>query len=135
MFFQMNRSMRLLVGMIILVAGIAAILAVSGHATAATLEVGPGQTYTTIQSAIDASAPGDEINVHAGIYSESLVIPQEKHDIMLIGPNEYNFGYDERDPEAIVRSGGTSPVLSVHADNVTVVGFSFNYSGTAQAIL
>jgi hypothetical protein len=39
---------------------------------AAQLEVGAGQTYTTIQSCINAMAAGDTCNVHAGTYTEQL---------------------------------------------------------------
>ena len=40
---------------------------VSG-AVAATLHVGSGQTYTTIEDAYDAADAGDEIIIHAGVY-------------------------------------------------------------------
>ena len=43
-------------------------------ASADTLHVGPGQTYATIQSAIDASFFGDEILVHDGLYQENVVV-------------------------------------------------------------
>jgi len=41
-------------------------------ALADTLEVGPGETFATIQAAIDAAQPGDVIEVAPGIYPESL---------------------------------------------------------------
>ena len=47
-----------------------------------TLVVGPGQTYTTIQPAIAAAAPGDTVLVLAGTYSQSLDINK---GIQLIG--------------------------------------------------
>ena len=49
-------------------------LASSLAAPASTLRVGPGETYGTIQAAIDAASPGDTIRVGPGIYPESLVL-------------------------------------------------------------
>ncbi len=46
----------------------------AGAAYAATLEVGQGQAYTTIQSALDAAKSGDTIKVHAGTYVENARI-------------------------------------------------------------
>lgn len=40
----------------------------------AVLTVGAGQTYTTIQAAINAAADGDEIQIKAGNYREQIVI-------------------------------------------------------------
>ena len=43
-------------------------------AAAATLTVGPGQTYATIQAAVDAASDGDTIDVKAGTYAEMVDI-------------------------------------------------------------
>ena len=40
----------------------------------ATLEVGAGHTYTTIQAAVTAAAAGDTISVGAGTYAESVAV-------------------------------------------------------------
>lgn len=41
---------------------------------AADLDVGSGQTYSTIQAAADVAAAGDVIRVHAGSYAEDLAL-------------------------------------------------------------
>lgn len=64
-----SRKMTLL---LLLVFGL--LVAFAGVSLAATLTVGPGQAYTTIQSAIDAASAGDTINVKTGLYTEDLNI-------------------------------------------------------------
>lgn len=43
-------------------------------ASAADLQVGPGQPYATIQAAVDAAAAGDTISVDAGTYPEQVIV-------------------------------------------------------------
>lgn len=52
-------------------------------AAAATLQVGPTRTYTTVQAAVDAASDGDEILVDAGTYAESVDLAGR--DVDLIG--------------------------------------------------
>jgi hypothetical protein len=53
--------------------GLAALLAVGPPpARAAILTVGPGQTYATIQGAVNAAQAGDQIDVYAGTYMERV---------------------------------------------------------------
>jgi parallel beta-helix repeat protein len=44
---------------------------------AATLEVGPGKTYATIQGAVNAASVGDTVLVYASTYSENVVINKQ----------------------------------------------------------
>jgi len=66
--------------LLLLVFGLVAVFA--DVSPAATLTVGPGQAYTTIQSAINAASAGDTINVKTGLYNEDLVI--SKNNLTLI---------------------------------------------------
>ena len=58
----------------VLTGSVAAVLFTSASATAATLQVGPGQTYTTPCAAIGAASAGDEIDIAAGTYTDSCEI-------------------------------------------------------------
>ena len=40
----------------------------SGTSFGATLSVGTGRTYSTIQSAVDAAVDGDTVQIYAGTY-------------------------------------------------------------------
>jgi hypothetical protein len=60
--------------------------------------VGPGQTYATIQAALDASTDGNLIVVHPGVYFETLLV-DERVKVQGYGPNAtvvdgrfFNFG-------------------------------------------
>jgi parallel beta-helix repeat protein len=90
-----------------------------GFASAATLNVGQGQTYTTIQSAIDAANSGDVISVAEGTYFENPVI--KMNDISIIGKNK---------EKTIIDGNKTGSVIKIdQASNVKVSGFTVQNSG------
>lgn len=62
----------------------------SGLASAATLEVGPGQKYLTIQSTVDAANTGDVVSVNDGVYSENVIV--KNGGISIIGQNSWDDG-------------------------------------------
>jgi parallel beta-helix repeat protein len=91
----------------------------TGFASAATLNVGQGQTYTTIQSAIDAAKAGDVISVAEGTYSENLVV--KMNGISITGENK---------EKTIIDGKKTGSVVKIdQANNVKVSGFTIQNSG------
>ena len=63
---------------------VALLVATPAVASAATLSVGSGQTYSTIQGAIDAASDNDVIVVHSGTYNEQLIIDDPAIDTLTI---------------------------------------------------
>ncbi|MHB1376515.1 MAG: DUF4214 domain-containing protein [Candidatus Humimicrobiaceae bacterium] len=118
----------------ILIISIAALFLVSmilfispSKAYGATLTVGPGETYTTIQTAIDAASAGDTITVKAGTYNEAIIVNKA---ITLLGAQA---GADARtrtgsesviDPNAPDGGASKSWVIKVTSSNVTIDGFT-----------
>lgn len=98
----------------------------SGLASAATLEVGPGQTYLTIQSAVDAANTGDVVSVNDGVYSENVIV--KKSGISIIGKNK---------EKAIIDGRKASSGIKIdQAGNVKVSGLTIRNcggSGTSDA--
>ncbi len=96
-----------------------AILVNIGFAGAATLNVGPGETHTTIQSAIDAANPGDTVSVGEGVYVENVRI--KKNDITLIGKN--------REKTVIDGKKTSSGIRIDESNNIKISGFTIRNSG------
>ncbi|MCZ7392411.1 MAG: NosD domain-containing protein [Candidatus Methanoperedens sp.] len=90
-----------------------------GFANAATLNVGQGQTYTTIQSAIDAAKTGDVISVSEGTYSENIVV--KMNGITITGQNKEKTIIDGKKTGSVIRID--------QANDVKVSGFTVQNSG------
>jgi parallel beta-helix repeat protein len=74
--------------------------------------------YSTIQEAIDASNPGDIINVSKGTYYEHLAITKDR--LVLVGENV---------SMTIIDGNQTGTVIEILANNVTITGFTIQGSG------
>ena len=78
---------------------------------AATLNVGPGQTYSTIQSAINAAVSGvDSINVEAGTYAETLNLGDKSLDIEGAGIDATTVDASSKTGYAIQNLGDSSTI-------------------------
>ncbi len=90
---------------------------------AATLEVGRGKTYATIQSAIDAAKTGDTILADEGTYNENPLI--KTNGISIIGKNR---------EKTIIEGRKTSSGVRINeVNNVVISGFTIkNSSGGAR---
>jgi len=110
-----------------------AIPAAPVQAEPAVLLVGPGETWTTISSAVASASAGDTIQVAAGVYKEYVVV--DKADLRLVGPNADLSGTAERASEAVLMPpdgpasrGGSGLVngtlIEVTAPGVTIDGLA-----------
>ncbi|RJS71792.1 hypothetical protein CW696_04015, partial [ANME-2 cluster archaeon] len=106
---------------------LALMVALCGAASAAELHVGTGQTYSTIQDAVDNATSGDTIIVHAGTYAEKVTVDKERLTLKVHDGDEVtvtvtgtDFWYDD--------------VFVVTADYVNISGFTATGSGYGAGI-
>jgi Synergist-CTERM protein sorting domain-containing protein len=90
------------------------LLVFSGISTAATLTVGTGKTYATIQAAVDAASSGDTIDVYSGTYQEDVRIHKNNLTLRSV---------DGEGQAEITGDGGTYVVYVNEDLGVTVDGF------------
>ncbi|MCK9566662.1 MAG: right-handed parallel beta-helix repeat-containing protein, partial [Methanothrix sp.] len=86
------------------------------YASAATLIVGPGETYTTIQAAINAASSGDTIEVHSGTYNGGVLVDKT---LTLEGVGS-----------PVVDAGGLGDAIMLTAGSCTVRGFVVKNAST-----
>lgn len=87
------------------------------------LHVGPGQIYSTIQRAVNASTDGDTIYVHGGVYPEAVVVDKQ---LTLIGVPNSSGGM----PIIAGWPSNETPGMTIINDHVTVENFAIEGDGT-----
>ena len=88
------------------------------------LKVGPGQAYTTIQSAVDAATTGDAILVYPSVYAETVAVSTNGISIVAQGA-----GVTVGPPPAMGQA-----CFDVKADGVMIQGFGLTGTNCAPAI-
>ncbi|MFJ8199137.1 right-handed parallel beta-helix repeat-containing protein [Streptomyces sp. NPDC096152] len=119
-----------------------AVAAAPGRAAASTLIVDddlacPGATYSTIQSAVDAAAAGDTIQVCAGTYNE--IVDVNKPNLTLVGQTKLPADCDvfaEPKPavDSIIEATNLAGegIVNLREDNIRFQGFTVqNNQGSA----
>jgi len=118
-----------LVSNLLLLAAVALILcaALAVPASAATLTVGAGGQFKTIQQAVDAAKPGDTVLVAPGTYTENVVVSKP---LTITGNATVNAADSSKDVFLI-----TSP--GVHIDGLTISGgeSGVNVAGVASCAI
>jgi hypothetical protein len=84
------------------------------HLVSADQKICPTARYTSIQAAIDASLPGDVINVCPGVYNEQIVISKP---VTVNGVTVNSLDVALLQPSALVPTGGGSDIAVVSVLN------------------
>jgi len=103
-----------------------------------TLSVGPGQTYATIDAAVDASQAGDTIEVQAGAYTNDWL--SIDHDLNLVAVGGWVKMIATAQPpdgKAMITESGTVSISGFDISGVTVPdqnGAAIRYQGGALTL-
>lgn len=93
----------------------------AGHASAATLEVGVGQTFTTLPAAAAAARDGDTVNIHPGTYSQGAIWYANRLTLQA-SPGTKRGGV------VIKGTVANKGVFEIKGDDATVIGLDFQYA-------
>ena len=96
-------------------------------ATAATLTVGSGGQFKTIQEAVDAAKPGDTVLVEPGTYTENVVVNKP---LTITGNATVNAADSSKDVFLLASPG-------IHIDGLTITGgeTGVDVAGVASCVL
>ncbi|MFH1100574.1 MAG: PKD domain-containing protein [Methanobacteriota archaeon] len=108
----------------VLVCGFCSVFPFIDQTTAKTIyvDMGGGGNYTSIQAAVNAANPGDEIYVYAGTYYETLTISK---NITLTGQNKNTTIIDGRKNNNVIRVPGSEG----NPKQVSISGFTIQLAG------
>ena len=86
----------------------------------AILNVGPGQKYATIASAVSAAAPGDTIDVQAGIYTNDFIGIYKNLTLQAVGgPVKLVATINAPNGKAIIDEGGKGISVTINGFDVS----------------
>ena len=93
----------------------------AAHASAATLEVGFGQAFTTLPAAAVAARDGDTVNIHPGIYAQGAIWYANRLTLQASAGAKLG---------AVVIKGtvANKGVFEIKGDDATVIGLDFQYA-------
>jgi parallel beta-helix repeat protein len=116
-------------GIIVLIAVLTFNFAIAGNAAATAITVSNGADqavdFISIQAAVNASNPGDEIIVKPGIYTENIEITKSLSVLSESGSPS----------DTIIRAADNSKdVVGIWANDVTIKGFSITGSESASGV-